>query len=172
MIPFVEQAQFYAPYHEKPITRYIHMAAVPMLLLSLMILLGFVRIIIHGVLNTDLADLVVIGLLIYYFRLNWHLALAVTPLLILLLWIAEIFSYQGPNVFSLWGFVITFILGVGLMFLGYFFEGKRPPLGHNLWHILAAPLFLMAEVFFLAGRMKTLRNEIHGEHRKKVHHKK
>ncbi len=37
MKPFVEQAQFYVGYHQKPITRYTHFAGIPLIIFSLMI---------------------------------------------------------------------------------------------------------------------------------------
>lgn len=44
MKPFIEQAQFYATYHQNQATRYTHMAGVPLIMLSIMIFLGFVKI--------------------------------------------------------------------------------------------------------------------------------
>ncbi|HAT8246624.1 TPA: DUF962 domain-containing protein, partial [Legionella pneumophila] len=87
MKSFIEQAQFYATYHQNQATRYTHMAGVPLIMLSIMIFLGFVKIVIPGVYATDLACLATLATLIYYFLLNWQLALALTPILIFLLWL-------------------------------------------------------------------------------------
>lgn len=163
MIAFIEQAQFYAAYHKNATTRLIHMISVPLILLSAMILLGFVRVVILGVLDINLADIATLGLLIYYFRLNWRLALALIPLLVILLLIAEFFSSQGPTAFSLWSFVIILIFGGVLQFIGHFIEGKRPELADHFQHLLIAPLFLVAEIFFMTGHMGELKTELHSK---------
>lgn len=162
MIPFINQAQGYAAYQNNAITRYIHMVSVPLIILSLMILLGFVRVIILGVLNVDLAEIATFGLLVYYFFLHWRLALVLTPLLIFLLWVAECFSYTGPTSFALEAFALTFLVGCILQFMSYFVEGKRPPFSNILEQLLIAPLSLVAEIFFMVGYMQPLKEEIYG----------
>ena len=169
MIPFIEQAQFYATYHQNATSRYIHMIGIPLIILSLMIVLGFVHVFIPGVLSVNLADIATFALLIYYFRLQWRLALVITPLFILLLWIAVLFSHAGPTAFALWSFLVIFIIGAALQLVGHFIEGKRPALTDNLWHVFIAPLFLVAEGFFMAGRMHVLNEEIHGKKYEKTH---
>lgn len=162
MKSFIEQAQFYATYHQNNMTRYTHMAGVPLIILSIMILLGFVKIVIPGVFATTLACLTTLAALIYYFRLNWQLALALTPILIILLWIASLFSEYGPTKLGLWAFLITFILGWGLQLYGHFIEGKKPAFMINVCQALVAPLFLTAELFFMAGYMTDLKEQIYG----------
>ncbi|WED42902.1 DUF962 domain-containing protein [Legionella cardiaca] len=163
MKSFVEQAQFYAKYHQKPITLYTHLAGVPLIIFSLMIFLGFFHLIVPGLLDTTFASIATVVLLIYYFLLNWRLALVLTPILICLLWIAEAISWAGPTRGALWTFIITFILGWALQLAGHYIEGKRPALMDNFWQALIAPLYITAELFFKGGRMQTLKNQIHGE---------
>lgn len=161
MVPFIEQAKLYACYHQNPIARYLRAIGIPMMMLSMMILLGFVHIVIIGILNVTLAEIVTIGLLIYYFLLNWRLAFVATPILIFLLWIATLFTDEGPNRFALWAFLVTFALGCVAEFIEYFIEGKRP-LGIALFfQTLIAPLFLIAELFFMVGRMQGLKNQVY-----------
>ncbi|WP_298626484.1 DUF962 domain-containing protein [uncultured Legionella sp.] len=162
MKSFIEQAQFYAEYHQNPMTRYTHMAGVPLIILSLMILLGFVKIVIPDVYATNLACLTAVIALIYYFRLNWKLTLVLVPIFIVLLWFANLFSYFGPTKLGLWAFLITFVLGWGLQFYGHYIEGKKPAFMVNLCQALIAPLFLAAELMFMAGFMSDLKNQIYG----------
>lgn len=161
MKPFIEQAQMYASYHQNVITQYTHLAGIPLLVFSLMIFLGFVQIIIPGVLATSLASFATLVLLIYYFRLNWQLALALTPIMIFLLWLASWFSYLGPNKVGLWVFAITFILGCAFQLYGHFVEDKKPAFSDTIYQALIAPLYLTAELFFLGGYMKDLQAQIH-----------
>lgn len=163
MKPFIEQAQMYASYHRQLMTRYTHFAGIPTVVLSFMILLGFVHIIIPGVLYTNFAVLGTLALLVYYFRLNWLLALASTPILLILLWIASFFNYAGPTKLGIWAFIITFVVGWGLQLYGHFIEGKRPAFMDNITQAFIAPLYMVAELFFMAGMMGDLKKQIYGQ---------
>jgi len=163
MIPFVEQARFYATFHKSETTQYAHMAGVPMIVLALMILLGFVHITIIGVLDLSLANIATLALLIYYYRLQWRLSLVLTPIIILLLWIADIISHNGPTVSALWMFLIIFISGVVLQSIEYILEKKQPNYIDNLWRLLLSPLLITAELIFMLGKMNALKEDIHGK---------
>lgn len=168
MKPFIEQAQTYAAYHQKAVTRYTHMVGVPLIMFSFMILLGFFHVVLTGIFDINVANIATLVLLIYYFRLQWRLALTLTPLLILLLWLAAFLSHDGPTSSALSLFFIIFILGVALQFIGHVLEEKRPALVDNAWQVFIAPLFMVAEVFFIAGRMTELKEKIYGKKTTKV----
>ncbi len=164
MTTFIEQARLYVAYHQKPLTKYTHLAGIPLIILSVMIFLGFFQLLIPNVWHTDFAAIGTIAILIYYFLLNWRLALVLTPILIFLLWVSSFFSYAGPTAWGLWAFIITFVLGWALQLGGhYLFEGKRPAFMENLWMALIAPLVLTAELFFMANWMPELKKDIYGE---------
>lgn len=162
MKSFIEQAQFYADYHHNKNARYTHFVGVPLIVLSMMILLGFVQIIIPGVFATTLAFFATIAALIYYYRLNWKLALVLTPILLVLLLIAHWFSEGGPTEFGIWSFVVIFVVGWGFQLYGHFLERKRPAFMDSLSQASIAPLFLIAELFFMAGYMKALKEKVYG----------
>lgn len=162
MKSFIEQAQFYKEYHQNAMTRYTHMAGVPLIIFSLMIFLGFVKISVPGVFATNLAYLTALAALIYYFRLNWQLALVLTPIFIILLWLSGWFSEYGPTKIGLWTFLITFVVGCGLQFYGHFIEGRKPAFMVNLSQSLVAPLYIVAELIFMAGYMQGLKEQIYG----------
>lgn len=168
MKSFIEQAQFYAAYHQNVQTRYTHMAGVPIIILSIMILLGFVKILVPGIFATNFACVATLIALIYYFRLNWQLALALTPIMLILLLIANWFSQDGPTPFGCWSFIIFFVIGWGLQFYGHYLEGKRPALMDNLSQALIAPLYLVAELFFMAGYKQSLKEQIYGIGKKEL----
>ena len=162
MKSFVEQAQLYATFHQNPITRYTHFAGVPLIVLSVMIFLGFAKIVIPGVYETNFAVVTAIIVLIYYYRLNWQLALPLTAVFIVLLWIASWFNQYGPTRLGMWAFIITFVVGWALQLYGHYIEGKRPAFMTNMTQALIAPLFLTAELFFMGGYMQALRQQIYG----------
>lgn len=170
MTPFIEHAKRYSAFHEKAVTRYAHMVGVPLLVLSLMILLGFVQIIIPGLLSVNVAEIITLIVLGCYFRLNWHLALPTTVLFIILLWISQFFSSDGPTSFALWSFLIIFLLGLGVQCVGHALEGKHPAIKDLLKNFWVAPLLLMGEVFFMFGWLSSLRDEIHGKKAKENGH--
>lgn len=161
MKSFVELAQFYATYHTKNMTRYTHMVGVPLIIIALMILLGFVQIIIPGLLATNLSYLATLVALVFYFRLQWQLALALTPFMLFFLWIASWFNHAGPTKLGLWAFIITFVLGWALQLYGHYIEGRKPALMDNFSQALIAPMYLVAELFFMAGFMKPLKEQIY-----------
>ncbi|MFC3908327.1 DUF962 domain-containing protein [Legionella dresdenensis] len=163
MKSFSEQAQFYGQYHQKKATLYSHLIGVPLIIFSLMVLLGFVKIIVPSVFATTLAGLTTLGMFIYYLLLNWRLTLLLAPVLIILLWLSTFFSHAGPTATGLWVFAITFIAGWTAQLAGHVIEGKRPALADNLVQALVAPLFLVAEVCFMAGYMTGLKKELHPE---------
>jgi uncharacterized membrane protein YGL010W len=138
------------------------MAGVPLIVLSLMIVLGFIKIIIPSVFATNLACVTTLAVLIYYYRLNWQLALILTPVFLFLLWLASFFNYYGPTKLGVWAFLITFFAGWGLQLYGHYLEGKKPVFMVNLCQALIAPLYLTAELMFMAGLMQSLKSEIYG----------
>lgn len=170
MISFLELAQRYAIYHQKPMTRHVQMIDIPLIFLAIMILLSCVHVIIPGILDINFACIVALGLLVYYFRLNWHLALVVTPLFIALLWVAGIFSYPHPTYFTLYTFLIVVSIGCLLLFASYFMEGKRPSLTQAGQQILIAPLMMAADLLFLAGWLHDLKVQIYGQETTHIHH--
>lgn len=161
MKSFIQQAQMYAAFHQSPQTRSTHFIGVPLIVFSLMILLGFIKIIMPGVFSTNLAVLITVAVLAYYFRLNWQLALPLSLIFIALLWLASWFSQYGPTTLGIWAFAITFIAGWSLQLYGHYIEGKRPAFMTNLSQALIAPMFLMAETFFMAGYMHSLKAQIY-----------
>lgn len=166
MKTFIEQASCYASHHQNPKTQQTHWIGVPLITFSLLVLLGCVKIIIPGIFQTNLACIATLALLVYYARLNWLLALAITPLLLLLLWLASWITSNGPNTLASWIFIITFISGWTLQLYGHYISDEKPAFITQISQIFIAPLYLMAEIFFKAGLLPDLKAEIHGEPRK------
>ena len=163
MKPFIEQAQFYAVHHQNLRTQQTHWIGVPLIIFSLMILLGFVKIVIPGVYQVSLACIATLALLIYYFRLNWVLALAITPILLFLLWVSHFLNHNGSNTLGYWIFIITFISGWTLQLYGHYIADEKPAFMVQVTQVFIAPLYLMAELLFRAGLMSSLKEKIHGQ---------
>lgn len=160
MKPFIKHARIYAHYHQKNETFYTHLVGIPCILFSLMIFLGFIHLVVPGVLDTSLASIATIILWVYYLRLDWRLGLLIFPVLFLMLWISGMISDAGPTAGAVWAFIIFFVVGWGLQLIGHMIEGQRPAFMSNLWQMVIAPLYLVAELCFRLGYMKGLQAEI------------
>jgi uncharacterized membrane protein YGL010W len=163
MISFIEQAQRYAALHYSRVTWYTHLAGIPLVVFSFIIFFGFFHIVVPNWFDIKFADLLVLGILVYYFRLNWLLALSTTPVFILMLWLADLINYNGPTSFALWAFVVIFLLGAAFQLVGHLIQGNKPAFVKYPYDALAAPLFITAELYFMAGKLKGLQQEIHGD---------
>lgn len=160
MKSFIEQAQVYAHYHQKPVTLYTHFIGVPLIIFSLMIFFSFFHLVVPGVFSLTTAEILTALIVIYYVILNWRLGLSITPILILLLWLGHLIGGNGPTQTAITVFIVCFILGWIIQLIGHLIEGNRPAFMTNLWQTIIAPLFLMAEVYFLCGKMQGLQQKL------------
>ncbi|WP_367605737.1 DUF962 domain-containing protein [Legionella sp. W05-934-2] len=163
MKSFLDLAQTYAHYHQKPVTLYTHFVGVPLIVFSVMVLFSFLQLVVPGVFSLTSAEILTIAVLIYYILLNWRLGLSITPLFIILLWIAHWVGGDGPSQTSITVFLVCFILGWIIQLIGHLIEGNKPAFLTSLWQMVIAPLFLMAEVYFLSGKMQSLKENIYPE---------
>jgi uncharacterized membrane protein YGL010W len=149
---------FYAAYHQDARNKATHFVGVPVIVFSLMIPLGWLRIDAGGFpLSAALAVSAI--LLLYYLVLDVPLGLAMAGVFALMLWGAEPLS-QAPLMASLAWFAVLFVGGWALQLWGHVYEGRKPALVDNLFQIFVAPIFLAAEVFFALGYKPKLHEEV------------
>lgn len=163
MISFLDQARIYALYHQNPINRYMQFIVVPLTILTWMILLACVHVSIPGLINVNMAAIASAVLLIYYFKLNWRLTLTITPLFIMLWWIASCFSDPTPSALTLIATAVSFVLCCLIYVAGQFMEGKCPSIVDALLQTFVAPLLIAAEIYFIAGKMRDLKHRLYGQ---------
>lgn len=144
-----EQMSFYLRYHRNPKNRLTHFFGVPLIMFSLFVLLGLVRLQI-GEVSITAASVLAIAVLAYYFRLDAVLAVAMTLFTAVLLIAANRVCTLGTTA-ALSVFAVTFVGGWILQLVGHAFEGRKPALADNFFQVLIAPIFLMAELFFALG---------------------
>lgn len=144
-----EQLSMYLRYHRNPRNRLTHSFGVPLIVFSLFVLLGLVRIQI-GETSLTGASVLAVGVLAYYFRLDAVLAVAMTLAAAVLLLVANRVCALG-TVTAVSVFGVAFVGGWILQLVGHAFEGRRPALLDNLFQVVVAPIFLMAEMFFALG---------------------
>ena len=144
-----DQMSFYAAYHQDARNKATHFVGVPLIVFSLMIPLGWLRIDAGGFTLTA-ALAVTSVLLLYYLALDIALGLAMAVVFGVMLWGADPLSQAALGVSLAW-FAILFVGGWALQLWGHVYEGRKPALVDNLFQIFVAPIFLCAEVFFALG---------------------
>ena len=140
-----EQMSTYAAYHQDARNKATHFIGVPVIVLSLMIPLAWLRF--EGI---SAAMVITVVLLAYYLVLDLWLGLAMCAVMGALLWLGQLMADQGTLAGWVW-FAVLFVGGWILQLVGHVFEGRKPALVDNLFQIFIAPLFLAAEVFFALG---------------------
>ena len=144
-----DQMSFYAAYHQDARNKATHFIGVPMIVFSLLIPLGWLRVELDGF-PLSAALLTTSILLLYYLVLDIPLGLAMAAVFALMLWGAEPLSRASLGISAAW-FLVLFVVGWALQLWGHAFEGRKPALVDNLFQIFVAPIFLAAEVFFALG---------------------
>lgn len=95
--------------------------------------------------------------IIFYFMLHTCLAIAMIPYALINVYLASIVSSHEQ---ALTIAIVVFVVGWVIQFIGHHFEKAKPAFIDDLGQFLIAPLFLMAEVFFMFGWLKKLEEKI------------
>jgi uncharacterized membrane protein YGL010W len=153
-----EHMSTYAAYHQDGRNKATHFVGVPLIVLSLMIPLAWIRLDVGG-LSISAAMLITTALLAYYLALDFVLGLAMVVVMGALLWLGQQIASQGTLPGWIW-FGVLFVGGWILQLVGHVFEGRRPALADNLFQIFVAPIFLCAEAFFALGYKPALHSAV------------
>jgi uncharacterized membrane protein YGL010W len=156
--PFAEHMAAYAAYHRDTRTRLTHFVGVPAIVFAMLVLLSLACVTIADV-GISLAMVLVVVMIGLYLTLDRVVGLTLAVLILPLLWAAEMAARQSLPV-SLGVFLACFVGGWAVQLLGHRFEGNRPALLDNLFHILVAPAFLAAELLFALGFRRELSEEV------------
>ena len=145
----------YAHYHRDQRNIYTHFAGIPLIVIALFSLLSFE--IVSGITATHL---LLVGSLLFYFRLSLSMGLVMLAFIALCYAGAmQLVALQSTTVWLGWS-VAVFVVGWMLQFIGHYFEGKKPAFVDDLVGLLVGPLFVMAELLFLMGFAKSLQQQI------------
>ncbi len=98
-----------------------------------------------------------IGVFLYYLKLHWRLSIGlflfIVPVVYSATWVA-----QTPH--ALWIAIGVFVVAWVVQFIGHHYEKAKPAFVDDLNQLLIGPFFLMAEVYFSLGLLKSLENKI------------
>jgi uncharacterized membrane protein YGL010W len=155
MLTLKQQMQSYGAYHRDPRNKLTHFFGVPLVTFSLFLFFGWFRFVHPEVLPITAATLFYLAVCVYYFRLDWAIALIQLPFTLTLLIAADWVARQSLALSSS-VFLATFGLGWIIQLVGHAIEGRRPALADNILQIFNAPLFLAVEALALAGFRKDL----------------
>jgi uncharacterized membrane protein YGL010W len=154
MKPLAEHMAVYAAYHRDGRNRATHYLGVPTIAFAILVPMAWLS---FGLSDTavSLATIFTAVVLVYYVTLDWRVGVATAivfvPLLVLAEWVGGLDAATGW-----WVFAVAFVGGWILQLIGHAFEGRRPALVDNLFQILIAPVFLVAEALFACGLCRDL----------------
>jgi len=150
MKPFTEQLAAYRQQHTQKTNQIAHYIGIPAILIGALLALNWVSISIAKEWHITFAWLLTIGLLVYYYFLDVKLASAMAVVLVILTLICAWIAFPAPGKFSLILFLILFIGGWVLQFIGHSFEKVKPDFS-NILQAVVTPMFILAEFMTMLG---------------------
>jgi uncharacterized membrane protein YGL010W len=129
----------YASYHQTAGNKLFHRLGIPMIMLTLLGMLSYVRLFEVFTVRWDAAMLLIAVSCAYYFVIEWRLAIAMFVVSIL-------FYFAGAMLPLSWN-VAIFVLGWIFQFIGHkVYEHKNPAFFRNFVHLLIGPLWILNDI--------------------------
>ena len=129
----------YAAYHQTKGNKLFHRLGIPLIMLTLLGMLARVHIADIARFRLDAAVVLIAIAVVYYFTLEWRLAIAMM--------IVSIAFYVIGAWLPMWINVSFFILGWIFQFIGHsVYEHKQPAFFRNVVHLLIGPLWILNDV--------------------------
>ena len=156
---FERQMAMYTTYHRDHRNRLTHFFGIPAIIISLLVALALAR---FEIGSTTLSLGLVIGAAAWVLwtvldrPIGLAMALFMIPSMALAEWIAA--TQTTATVWIV--FAVLFVGGWALQLWGHVYEGRRPALISNLFQALIGPMFLVAEVFFMLGLRRDLKDRV------------
>jgi uncharacterized membrane protein YGL010W len=148
----------YARYHRDERNIITHMIGVPLIVFAVGVLLAKPEVPVGGLMLTP-AWVAFTFAAVWYLRRHLVLGLIVTAAIFALLFVAQHVSHASIGVWLAWG-IGCFVLGWAFQFLGHYYEGRRPAYMDDVANLLVGPMFVAAELLFMAGWNKPMAQAI------------
>lgn len=152
----------YAAYHRDRRNVATHLAGIPMIFLAVVVLLSRPAFGLDMVTVTPAMLLSVLAA-IFYLRLDLRFGLIMALLLVLCCAIGLWLGRQSTTTWLGWGLGL-FVVGWIIQFVGHWFEGRKPAFVDDLKSLLVGPLFVVAELAFMLGLRRDVRQQIESAH--------
>ncbi len=131
----------YAVSHQNATNKLIHWICVPSIFFSLVCLLNEVKL----YQSLSLAHLVLVGAMLFYFRISWKIALGLLLFYFVCIWGSM--QLQNTNI-SVWKIALSIftIAWIG-QFIGHKIEGKKPSFLDDIQFLLIGPAWLLSFIY-------------------------
>ncbi|MHB8634291.1 MAG: Mpo1 family 2-hydroxy fatty acid dioxygenase [Thermoplasmatota archaeon] len=160
MKSLADQMGVYASYHNDATNRFVHYLFVPLIVWSAMGLLVLPGAVNVGGVAVTLAHVAAAALLGYYLRLDFAYGVAMAVLFTVLL-VAALGAALRLGSLAFPVFLLLFAASWAAQIVGhFFFEGRKPALSDDLFQVLVAPIFVVAEWSFSLGLRPQLQEEV------------
>ena len=129
----------YASYHRTAGNKAFHRIGIPLIMLTLIGMLTYVRLFDLGGVRWDAAMLLIAAASAWYFLVEWRLALAMVV-------VSVVFYFAGAAI-PLWINAALFVVGWILQFIGHsVYEKRQPAFFRNFVHLLVGPLWILNDL--------------------------
>jgi uncharacterized membrane protein YGL010W len=148
---FRRQLADYVEYHRDPWNGAMHVFGIVFLFLAAILPLSTWPLVVLNV-QTSVATLAVLPVLIYWLLLDAALGAAIVGAAVLLLLIAALIV-DRTSAAVLWSLTLgLMVIGIASQIIGHrVFEGRQPALVDNPTHLLLGPMFVTAKLFIALG---------------------
>ncbi len=159
MKTLTDQLAGYAAYHRDRRNIVTHLVGIPVIVFAVVVLLS--RPTLAGVAGVPVtpALLAALAATAYYLALDRPLGLAMAAVLAAMLALAAPLAAAATGTWLGWG-IGLFVAGWIVQFVGHGFEGRKPAFVDDVIGLLIGPLFVAAEVVFMLGMRRGLREDV------------
>ena len=153
---FRRQLASYAAVHRDWRNKATHFVGIPIIVFSLQLVLSLWRFEV-GDRQWTLSLAVTIVAVLGWMMLDLGIGLAMAVIMAVAWYAAEALSGALGSTQGVWiAFLVLFVGGWVLQFLGHHYEGKRPALLDNIFQAFIGPMFLVAEAMVVMGHRTDL----------------
>jgi uncharacterized membrane protein YGL010W len=157
---FKRQLASYASVHRDRRNKATHFVGIPVIVFSLLLVLTLWRLQL-GDREASGALVVAVLAVLGWMALDFSIGLAMAALMLIAWYAAEALA-AGLGTAGTWvAFLVLFVGGWVLQFLGHHYEAKRPALLDNFFQAFIGPMFLVAETIVVLGHRPDLANRMH-----------
>ncbi|NOJ50931.1 Mpo1 family 2-hydroxy fatty acid dioxygenase [Bradyrhizobium archetypum] len=153
---FRRQLADYVEYHRDPWNCAMHVFGIVFLFLAAILPLSLWPITVFGI-QTSVATIAVVPVLVYWFLLDFALGAGILAAAVVLLSAAAVIVGHMTTA-GMWSLTaILIVIGVASQIIGHrVFERRQPALVDNPTHLLLGPMFVMAKLFIALGFRRDL----------------
>ena len=159
MTPFVQYLSKYAAYHRDKRNIATHYIGIPMIVAAVAILLSRPALMYLDGVAISPALIVVAITALFYLKLDIRFGIAMSVFLAACLWLGQMLAVQTTAIWLSWG-IGLFVVGWVFLFIGHYYEGKKPAFVDDIMGLAIGPIFVAAELAFEMGLRKDVQDAV------------